>query len=188
MRSHGVRFEPQTASPAVLLLLDRVYSLENRCQDTEIAAVFLARFSGEPSGPTQGSLENRPIPPRHRPVPGRIRPPGRAAPARSWSPTGRILDRDMAGPSPERNEFFAPDSSRSLQKTSPSSLRQQPFRPKVEGRRPVRPPFGSEMSPKQTPIAAGQNLRAPSVFDRNGRSSAHSTDGARPGGEGICLA
>ena len=49
----------QSAPAGARFLLDRVYALENRGQPTGIASVFSARFSGEPSGAAQGSLENR---------------------------------------------------------------------------------------------------------------------------------
>ena len=49
----------QSAPAGARFLLDRVYALENRGQPTGIASVFSARFSGEPSGVAQGSLENR---------------------------------------------------------------------------------------------------------------------------------
>ena len=141
-------------------------------------------FSGEPSIRPHGSLENRPIPGHIGPSPAEFDLPAGPQCARSWSPTGRILDRDKAGPSPERNESFAPESSRWPPKTSPWSLLPRLLRPKVDGRGPIRRPSGPEMSPRRTPVAVGRALRARPVFNRNGRSSTHSSEAARPGGKG----
>ena len=89
------------------------------------------RFSGEP-----------PDSPRHRPVPGGIRPPGRAA-TRPVLVPNPSHSRPGHGPaSPEYDESCAPDSSRSLPKTLPSSLRQRPLKPKLDARRPIRRPCG----------------------------------------------
>ena len=59
MRSYGVPYRSKSAPTGALFLLDRVYALENHGQAIGIACVFLARFSGEPPGSAQGSLENR---------------------------------------------------------------------------------------------------------------------------------
>ena len=159
----------------------------------------------------RGSLENRPDRPRvlwrtvdsgprfsgeppdsrtHRPVPDRIQRPGQArnAPVLGRS-TGRILEQDMV----QRDGNATNSSVRIPQdrppNTSPSSLRQQPLRPKVDDRRPVRPPSGSEMNPKRTLIAAGRTLRAPSRLqpERPLIGSFHSMAHG-PRGQGICLA
>ena len=159
MRSHGVRFPAQPPPLNDPVLLDRVYALENRGQATGIAEVFLARFSGEPSASAQGSLENR-----------------RSGPAVLWR-TVRFPDtsaRPRRNPTsrPSRN---APDLGRQPGAFSTATRPGEPATQRIlrsgfieiiaedfaivasattieaEGRRPVRPPSGSEMNPKRAP-------------------------------------
>ena len=143
-------------------------------------------FSGEPSIQSRGSLENRPFPDTSaRPGQNSASRPGRNSPVSGRQPaafasttwpgetgTQRILRSGFLEMTVE--DFAVVASAMTLEAESRRSETGPPA-------------FRVGDDPRRTPIAAGRSLRAPSVFNRNGRSSAHSTDGARPGGEGICL-
>ena len=194
MRSYGMPYWPKSAPAGAWFLLDRVYALENRGQATGIASVFSARFSGEPPRAAQGSLENR----RFRPAvlwrtvrfpdtsarPGRnsASRPGRNAPVFGPQPVAFSIRTWPGEPGTKRIRragFLETTAEDFAIVASATTLEAENRRSETDP-----PAFRIGNDPRRTPIATGRTLRAPSVFNRNGRSSAHSTDGARPGGAG----